>query len=198
MRVHPPPGGAPRRTGTTSCATSACRRPTWWCCTCWRGPGSPAATSPGSVRDVLEAVVDVLACPHCARSLSLDSGTARCPTGHAFDVARQGYLNLLPRPAPNAGDTAAMVAARTDFLASGNYEPICRALIGACSGEGLVVEVGAGTGDYLAGVVAAGPRRGLALDVSAYAARRAAKAHERIGAVVCDAWQRLPVRDGVA
>jgi 23S rRNA (guanine745-N1)-methyltransferase len=147
---------------------------------------------------VLEAVVDVLACPHCARSLSLDSGTARCPTGHAFDVARQGYLNLLTRPAPNAGDTAAMVAARTDFLASGNYEPICRALIGACSGEGLVVEVGAGTAYYLAGVVAAGQRRGLALDVSAYAARRAAKAHERIGAVVCDAWQLLPVRDGVA
>jgi hypothetical protein len=47
-------------------------------------------------------------------------------------------------------------------------------------------------------VVAAGKRSGLALDVSAYAARRAAKAHERIGAVVCDAWQHLPVRDGVA
>jgi SAM-dependent methyltransferase len=91
-----------------------------------------------------------------------------------------------------------MVAARTDFLASGNYEPLRQALVAASSAEGLVVEVGAGTAYYLAGVVAAGPRRGLALDVSAYAARRAAKAHERIGAVVCDAWQRLPVRDGVA
>ena len=147
---------------------------------------------------MLEAVVDVLACPHCAQSLSLDSGTARCSAGHAFDVARQGYLNLLTRPAPNPGDTADMVAARTDFLASGNYEPIRRALVESVVADGLVVEVGAGTGYYLAGVVAAGVRTGLALDVSPYAARRAAKAHERIGAVVCDAWQRLPVRDGAA
>ena len=147
---------------------------------------------------MLEPVVGALACPHCHASLTLDSGTARCGTGHTFDVARQGYLNLLAKPAPNSGDTAEMVAARTDFLASGNYEPIRDALVSASAADGLVVEVGAGTAYYLAGVVAAGQRTGLALDVSAYAARRAAKADQRIGAVVCDVWQRLPVRDGAA
>lgn len=147
---------------------------------------------------MLEPVVDALACPHCGASLSLRSGTATCRTGHAFDVARQGYLNLLARPAPNSGDTAEMVAARMEFLASGNYESLRSALVDAVSTDGLVVEVGAGTAYYLAGVIASGQRTGLALDVSAYAARRAAKADERIGAVVCDAWQRLPVRDGVA
>lgn len=152
---------------------------------------------------MLEPVIDALCCPHCHASLSLDTGTARCGTGHAFDVARQGYLNLLTRPAPNSGDTAEMVAARADFLASGNYEPIRDALVSASSAAaGLVVEIGAGTAYYLAGVVAGGSavgqRSGLALDVSAYAARRAAKADRRIGAVVCDAWQRLPVQDGVA
>jgi 23S rRNA (guanine745-N1)-methyltransferase len=148
---------------------------------------------------VLEAVVDALACPHCAEPLSLGSGTARCPAGHVFDVARQGYLNLLAAPAATDGDTAEMVAARTEFLASGNYEPIRRALVEAAQGDGLVVELGAGTAYYLDGVVDAGERRtGLALDVSTYAARRAAKAHRRIGSVVCDAWRRLPVRDGVA
>ena len=103
------------------------------------------------------------------------------------------------RSAPNTGDTAAMVAARADFLASGNYAPIRDALVEAADGTGLVVELGAGTAYYLAGVVGADPgRTGLALDVSPYAARRAAKAHPRIGSVVCDAWQRLPVRDGAA
>jgi SAM-dependent methyltransferase len=148
---------------------------------------------------VLEAVVGALACPHCSAPLELRSGTARCRQGHGFDIARQGYLNLRTGPARTPGDTAEMVAARTEFLASGNYAPIREALTDAVRDDGLVVEIGAGTAYYLAGVVDASERRaGLALDISSYAARRAAKSHPRVGAVVCDAWQRLPVRDGVA
>ena len=148
---------------------------------------------------MLADVVDALCCPHCRQPLTLDAGTTRCPAGHAFDVARQGHLNLLTRPAASPGDTAAMVAARAEFLASGNYQPIRDALANAADGSGLVVELGAGTAYYLAGVVGVGQdRTGLALDVSPYAARRAARAHPRVGAVVCDAWQSLPVRDGVA
>ena len=99
------------------------------------------------------------------------------------------------------GDSAEMVEAREQFLAGGFYEPIRHALVGAAeASDGLMVEVGAGTGYYLAGVVAAGSgRSGIALDVSRYAARRAAKVDPgRVGAVVCDAWRELPVRDGAA
>jgi 23S rRNA (guanine745-N1)-methyltransferase len=39
---------------------------------------------------------------------------------------------------------------------------------------------------------------GVAIDISKYAARRAARAHPRIGAVVADLWGRLPVRSGAA
>jgi 23S rRNA (guanine745-N1)-methyltransferase len=38
---------------------------------------------------------------------------------------------------------------------------------------------------------------GVVLDSSRYAARRAARAHPRVAAVVADTWARLPVRDGV-
>ena len=41
-------------------------------------------------------------------------------------------------------------------------------------------------------------RTGLALDISKFAARRAARAHERMAAVVCDAWSTLPVADASA
>jgi 23S rRNA (guanine745-N1)-methyltransferase len=65
--------------------------------------------------------------------------------------------------------------------------------------EGCVAEIGAGTGHYLARALEALPgRSGLALDISKHALRRAARAHPRIGAVVCDAWRALPVGDGVA
>jgi SAM-dependent methyltransferase len=153
-------------------------------------------------------LVSVLRCPVCGDSLTLHARTATCPRGHAYDLARQGYLNLLPSASTGIdGDSAEMVDARSTFLGSGFYAPIRDALIAAIpkaaddgADGGLVVEVGAGTAYYLAGVVAAHPsRRGLALDVSRYAARRAAKVDpERIGSVICDAWQELPVRDGAA
>jgi 23S rRNA (guanine745-N1)-methyltransferase len=64
---------------------------------------------------------------------------------------------------------------------------------------GCVVDVGAGTGYYLAAVLDRLPERaGLALDISKFSLRRAARAHRRIGAVRCDAWRRLPVADSAA
>ncbi|ADB32196.1 Methyltransferase type 11 [Kribbella flavida DSM 17836] len=192
-------------------------------------------------------LVSVLRCPVCADGLAPADRTARCPQGHSYDLAKQGYLNLLP-PASTGidGDTAEMVEARAGFLGAGWYEPIRAALVDSlpptgdatlkaspaagatptpaagaaptpAAGAGptpaagtaavgaasvaepdrLAVEVGAGTAYYLAGVVAAG-WRGIATDVSRYAARRAAKAGPAIGSVVCDAWRELPLRDGVA
>ncbi|TDU86684.1 23S rRNA m(1)G-748 methyltransferase [Kribbella voronezhensis] len=149
-------------------------------------------------------LVSLLRCPVCADGLALIARTARCPRGHAFDLAKQGYLNLLPSASTGIeGDSAAMIDARAAFLAGGHYAPIRDALIAHTPPEAThFAEVGAGTAYYLAGVIAepdaAGERVGIALDVSRYAARRAAKVDERIGSVVCDAWKALPLRDGVA
>jgi 23S rRNA (guanine745-N1)-methyltransferase len=147
-------------------------------------------------------LVAVLRCPVCSGGLALDGRTARCPRGHAYDLAKQGYLNLLPAASNGIeGDSAAMVGARTVFLGTGHYAPIRDALIlqADLSEDDLVVEVGAGTAYYLAGVLGTSEqRRGIALDVSKYAARRAAKADPRIASVVCDAWQELPLVDGAA
>jgi 23S rRNA (guanine745-N1)-methyltransferase len=148
-------------------------------------------------------LVAVLRCPVCGDALALTGRTAHCPRGHAYDVAKQGYLNLLPSESTGIeGDSAGMIGARTVFLGGGHYAPIRDALILAATGlqDGdLVVEVGAGTAYYLAGVLGtATSRRGIALDVSRYAARRAAKVDPRIGSVVCDAWQELPLLDDSA
>lgn len=148
-------------------------------------------------------LVALLRCPVCGDGLTLTARTASCPRRHSYDLAKQGYLNLLPSASTGIeGDSAAMIEARSAFLAGGFYAPIRDALIALASSVGerlVVVEVGAGTGYYLAGVVGADAGRvGLALDVSRYAARRAAKVDPRIGSVICDAWQELPLLDGVA
>ena len=71
---------------------------------------------------MLDDVVGWLACPQCGAGLTRAGPVLRCPDGHAFDIARQGYVSLLPPGgrAP-AGDSAAMVAARAEFLAAGHY-----------------------------------------------------------------------------
>jgi 23S rRNA (guanine745-N1)-methyltransferase len=152
---------------------------------------------------VLADVIDLLRCPHCEGVLELGQGTARCAEGHSSDVARQGYLNLLPGDArTGSADTAAMVRARAEFLARGHYAPIADAVARAAQVDtpgGCVLDLGVGTGYYLAAVLEQLPAtRGLALDVSKHALRVAARAHPRIGAVGCDAWAGLPVRDAAA
>jgi SAM-dependent methyltransferase len=143
-------------------------------------------------------VLDQLACPVCGEGLARRDATLRCRNGHSFDVARQGYVNLLTGAVPaGLGDSAAMVAARADFLAAGHYRPITEALVRAAGGARRIVDVGAGPGHHLAAVAGAVPgRRGLALDASKHAARRAARAHPRVEAVVADVWRGLPLRDG--
>ncbi|WP_405113856.1 23S rRNA methyltransferase [Micromonospora sp. NBC_01405] len=155
-------------------------------------------------------IVGRLRCPVCAEPLAeAVAGTGRalrCPRRHSFDVARQGYVNLLAGRAPHIGDTAEMVAARADFLAAGHYDLVSAALAeaardvptGAADGAyPLVVDAGAGTGRHLAAVLAALPDAvGLALDVSKPALRRAARAHPRAAAALADTWQRLPLADG--
>jgi 23S rRNA (guanine745-N1)-methyltransferase len=155
---------------------------------------------------VLRDVLDLLRCPHCGQALALADGAVACARGHSFDVARQGYVSLLRGDARlGSADTAQMVAAREAFLAAGHFEPLAEALAGeaeralAGGAPGCVLDVGAGTGWYLARVLDRLPgRQGLALDLSKHALRRAARAHPRVGAVACDAWRPLPVRDGVA
>jgi SAM-dependent methyltransferase len=151
----------------------------------------------------LDDVLHVLRCPHCGAALGRADRVVSCGEGHSFDVARQGYLSLLAGDAAHPGDSADMVAARERFLAAGHFDRLAEALAAAVEGAGplpaRVVDLGAGTGWYLARVLDHLPAAaGLALDVSKPALRRAARAHPRMAAVASDAWRALPLGDGVA
>lgn len=145
--------------------------------------------------------VALLACPVCGDPLEAVPGDTglRCPRGHSFDRARQGHVTLLPPGhRPPTGDTAEMVADRVAFLEAGHYAGVTDALADAVLADGpaaSVLDLGGGTGHHLAGVLDRLPAAvGVVLDSSPYAARRAARAHDRAVAVVADSWARLPVR----
>src|SRR5215469_14447714 len=155
---------------------------------------------PAARRAALEAAATHLRCPVCGDQVRLTATQLICGNGHSFDVARQGYVNLTAgRANPGTADTAAMIAAREEFLGRGHYRPLASALASLAagcepSGDGLVVDLAGGTGYYLAATLDALPHRhGLCADLSTAALRRAARAHPRAAAVGANIWQQVPL-----
>lgn len=153
------------------------------------GPGDPGRA--------LSRAIDLLRCPRCGASCAVVGATVRCGQGHAFDLARQGYVNLTGAAPPAHADSPAMVAARAELLDSGRYAAITEALVAAVPpGARDLLDVGTGTGHYAAAVLDAHPdARALGLDISVAACRRAARRHPRLAVVTADAWAPLPVVD---
>ncbi len=117
-------------------------------------------------------------CPICGKNLLQEKPSWRCENRHSFDVARQGYVNLLTvqqKHSLNPGDTREMVAARRDFLDGGYYLPIAEKLQELLSQFApqaqSVLDVGCGEGYYLSQVKA--PER-WGIDISKEAVRYAA------------------------
>src|SRR5699024_8295535 len=160
---------------------------------------------------MLSHIIDVLADPSDGTALSGADDFARLvsESGHSFDVAKQGYVTLASGAGlKHKGDDADMVTARETYLSKGHFAPFVEAVTGAIQNafdtaisqedvpEPTLLEVGAGTGYYLSHTLdSIDGARGVGLDISPRAARHLAKCHPRVGAVIADVWQRLPVRD---
>ena len=67
-------------------------------------------------------------CPVCGAPLDR---AYRCPAGHSYDIAREGYTYLLPpnqKHSAAPGDDRDMAAARRDFLSKGYYDLLLNTL----------------------------------------------------------------------
>ena len=159
---------------------------------------------------MLSHIVDILADPNDGTALSGADDFSRLvsESGHSFDVAKQGYVTLAAGAGlKHKGDDMDMVNAREAYLAMGHFAPFVEAVTGAVqdaldsasladSKPASLLEVGAGTGYYLAHTLdSIAEARGVGLDISPHAAKHLAKCHPRVGAVVADVWERLPIRD---
>jgi len=99
-----------------------------------------------------------LACPMDGLPLTSSNNGWRCPQGHSYDIARQGYIHLLPvqnKRSKDPGDSKDMVLARHQFLAAGFYKPIADAVneaVKSCAQSDQpisVLDAGCGDGYYM-------------------------------------------------
>ena len=100
-----------------------------------------------------------LKCPVCGGLLEQTDRTLRCERSHSYDVARQGYVNLLMSNKSSAkrhGDDRLMVVSRQEFLDTGHYDclrdGLCSLAVQLCEGEVSLLDAGCGEGFYTSAV----------------------------------------------
>jgi 23S rRNA (guanine745-N1)-methyltransferase len=144
-------------------------------------------------------------CPVCETGLMRAPGRFACAAGHSFDIAREGYVNLVlahQRRSPQSGDPKESLRQRRVFLEAGHYAPLATALVNALRAwlpgsllPGSLLDVGCGEGWYLRQLAASPHLQGASLygvDVAREAVRLAARAAPSIEYAVGNTF-RLPV-----
>lgn len=131
--------------------------------------------------------MSLFTCPICAAPLAREGKVYRCPNGHSYDVAREGYVHLLPankKHSANPGDDKEMAAARTRFLDGGWYAPLrdalCQLAVRYTGPEAAVLDAGCGEGYYTNGIFTALQNAGKSVflagvDLSKAALKKAAR-----------------------
>ena len=130
----------------------------------------------------------------CHLPLAREERRVICPRGHAFDIARSGYINLLQpqeRRSRNPGDSEEAVAARRRFLDRGHAAPLLAAIRAMASDAGTILDAGCGEGYYLGSL-----GRGSGIDISTTAVDLAARRYPECEWIVSNADRFIPYDDG--
>lgn len=151
------------------------------------------------------AASSFLSCPVCHEQMTSSAQAYLCPNGHTFDIAKQGYANLLlahQRKSKQPGDSKEMILSRAHFLDQGYYQSISEQVneamlacmtAGEHTGIETLLDAGCGEGYYLTRLREALTSHTLSqqcslqfvgLDISKVAIQRAARRSKQITWIV--------------
>jgi len=146
-------------------------------------------------------------CPLCSEKLTQNKTFFYCINNHQFDIAKEGYVNLIPANRKRSkipGDSIEMMQARRRFLNQNHYLPL-RNLISQCCADKLIgigthiLDIGCGEGYYTSELefklnVDKNRITVFGLDISKVAIRYAAKRYHHCHFSVASS-QHLPFLD---
>lgn len=125
--------------------------------------------------------MEIMKCPVCGQALVRENRIWRCENRHSYDIAKEGYVNLLSarRSGDAIGDNREMALSRRDFLNKGFYQPLAQAVtdcLSEYSSDGdVVTDICCGEGYYTAYAAERLDRRFYGFDLSKNMVRLAAK-----------------------
>lgn len=130
-----------------------------------------------------------LQCPHCKSPLNpTEHKSYCCDSNHHFDLAKEGYLNLLPvnqKKSKDPGDNDLMIVARRHFLEQGFYDPVITTLKKVVSKQldanklsFNILDAGCGEGYYSQKTFENTQSQIIGTDISKFAIKRAAKKYK--------------------
>ena len=155
---------------------------------------------------------DLLVCPVCKNSLIIKSKEKiyQCTNNHNFDIAKQGYVNLLinnQKKSKLPGDSKEMVQARANFLSKGYYETlsskinecVIKQLAALNSNVYNILDVGCGNGYYTNKLMTSTQERNISahyfgLDISKEAVKCASASNKLITWMVANSFY-LPFKE---
>jgi 23S rRNA (guanine745-N1)-methyltransferase len=140
---------------------------------------------------------------NCGLPLERRDRAVICSSGHSFDIARSGYINLLQpqdRRSASAGDSKVAIDARVALEQAGIGRAAIDSLIEKVGeldlpAHAVVVDLGSGSGEILGGLSNARSVSGVGIDLSAAAVDLAARRFPTLTWIVANADRRLPLQD---
>ena len=96
-------------------------------------------------------------CPVCQKELVKEGHEYKCPNGHSYDLAKEGYVNLLlaNQKRTFSGDPKDSLLGRQRFLNQGYYQNLSEKLNELVKelNSKVILDAGVGTGYYLSNLI---------------------------------------------
>ncbi|PAT01332.1 hypothetical protein CI105_07070 [Candidatus Izimaplasma bacterium ZiA1] len=133
----------------------------------------------------------IIKCPTCNAKTMIDNKTLKCENNHSFDLAKQGYINLLINKGSKTkihGDSKEMLNARKLILEKGYYQTISNNLnniINSFGKNNRIIDIGSGVGYYLDNLEKSNQKNEYyGIDISKDGIKEASKANKAISYIV--------------
>jgi len=115
---------------------------------------------------LINANIGLFACPICKESMQVyEQGRLTCSANHSFDIAKQGYVNMLTHSAASKYSKD-LFESRKTIIDSGLYDPLEEKIAELIGEAKTVLDTGCGEGSHLARIMTQKQGVGIGIDIA--------------------------------